>query len=510
MRFLFLAPLIAACVCACSDSSDDLGGATAGPCAQCTRMKLRCGWDDGETDYCMDQCNQRQARYTPECQHEYDEALTCFNDGSNWTCDEGLTGCQEELSEFEVCAMMPCEPDHPACEVCNTLRDTCDWDYQARCNCLSACGNDLMLEGDCQQPLDDLAACVSDASRWTCDGSPPPACAEERDRYRQCTVGQPGWECDAMRESVGTWVAIPELPTWTNAFASDGNGRLYAATGEPGGANSGVFVSQDHGETWTPVSGSLPSGSVDSIAHQAGTLYAVVDMLVYASSDGGASWTQAGPDMLFGSEPKIVADPFVVGRLYGLTMEGPMRSDDAGKSWSPITQGLPTHMSGLVMVSALIAAPEVEGRLYALPDDYGVEGYGVYRSENSGAAWVSASVGMEGSAVEDLIGGPAGQLWATTWEYELYRSQDAAQSWAKITPHHPCVHDFAHPTGMAVGQQTFLLVDTGDLLESGDGGLSWTLIAKHTKSYGLGWLFADPAGNVVIAVGDEGVFRVGL
>ena len=514
MRSSFLSPLALitlSLLCACSGSDDNDGPSFSGPCGQCTKMQFKCGWGDSETDYCLDRCNERQETYTDVCQREYDEAFTCFNDDANWECDYGLTGCQDEISEFDICATMPCPVPDPACEVCDALRESCNWDYNARCNCLSACGNDLTLEGDCQEPLDALAACVGDASNWTCDGSPPSACDEERNLYRHCTAGQPGWECELLRDSVGTWTLIPELPAWVNALAADANGWLFAATGDPVGVDRGVFISKDDGTSWTPTTLNLPEGTVASIAIQGTTLYAVFDMLVFTSSDAGATWTQTGPDMLFGSNPQIAADPFVAGRLYGLTMEGPVRSDNAGQSWTPIVQGLPTPTGGMAMVSDLIPAPDIADRLFAVPDAYGADGYGVYRSDDAGTVWAAANAGIQGLGIDDLLVGPGGRLWAIAFDDEVYASQDGAQSWTPYSPSHPCVHDFAGPSRFALGQKLFLLVDTGDLLASDDEGTTWSLVAKHTQEYGLGQLlFVSPSGNVVLTAGDDGAYRASL
>jgi len=473
-------------------------------------MKFRCSWDDKTTHYCVQSCEDRRRSYTEDCQREYDLALACFNDDSKWSCD-GLTGCDDAISDYDYCTNVDCPlPDNPACAVCDELRDRCTWAAYERCGCRSACGNFLTLEGDCQEPLDTLAACVADATAWSCDGQLD-GCEGQWQQYMNCTAGDSGWECDAMSTSVPTWANVDGLPPWTNAFAMDGQGWVYAACGEPDGTNAGVFVSKDGGLSFSPTSTHPPSGQVSSIVVQAGTLYAVFGMRVFSSDDAGVSWTQTGPDTLFGSEPAVIADPFTEGRLYGLEMEGPKRSDDGGQSWKSIREGLPS-MGSMMDIRVLLPSPDTDGLLYAVPAVYAETGSGIFASDDHGDSWKPANTGMEAVAITKLVAGPGGSLWALDLFGTLYYSANAGQSWTTQSIAHPCVGAYGNDGAweLLYGQSLFAFVSTGKLLESGDGGASWTLVVKSVQDYPeIGSVLADPSGHFVLAAGREGVLRYG-
>ena len=86
----------------------------------------------------------------------------------------------------------------------------------------------------------------------------------------------------ALRSTDGgvTWTALPWPPfspsdISVSAIAVDPSGALYAAV-----YNTGIFVCVDHGQTWTPVTGSAgPVGFSIVPAGSAGTLYTVVNQV---------------------------------------------------------------------------------------------------------------------------------------------------------------------------------------------------------------------------------------
>jgi hypothetical protein len=253
----------------------------------------------------------------------------------------------------------------------------------------------------------------------------------------------------------------------------------------------------------------LPQGQVSSIAIQAGTVYAVIDMLLFASTNGGATWTQTGPEMFFGTYPAVIADPFTVGTLYGLEMEGPKRSVDAGESWTPIQEGLPTGAGSHPDIRTLVPSPDTDGLLFAIPYSYAQTGSGIHLSTNYGDAWEPANTGMETAAIASLAVLPGGRLWAVDQFGVVYRSVNAAQTWTTTTVEHPCVGVYGEGGLRFVsGQSLFADVSTGELLESVDEGMSWRLVAKPEGIYpGIGTIFADPSGRFVLAAADEGLLR---
>ena len=216
------------------------------------------------------------------------------------------------MTSIDFCSMgvrVPC-PTTRRARVCDELHDLCDWSVNDRCNCRSACENELMLEGDCQEPLDALAACAAQADAWSCDGSLD-GCASERDLFRKCTSGQSGvGGAKRSPKGVGSWTRVGDLPRLDECGCRRRSGVGLRRCGRAGRGRTQGFSSARTGRRrFTAASAQFPDGAAEWITEQEGTIYAVFDMLLYASEDSGATWTQTGPDMIFGSSPVVGSRP---------------------------------------------------------------------------------------------------------------------------------------------------------------------------------------------------------
>ena len=158
-----------------------------------------------------------------------------------------------------------------------------------------------------------------------------------------------------------TWLPVPtdrmppSLPG-EGAFAASGTclvtgGKTLAWFGTGGAEKARVFRSTDRGQAWTvadtPLAAAVPSAGVFSVAFSGGADGIVVGGdyrqeresgdNVALSSDGGASWTFPGAARLRGFRSAVT---FVPGtRWNSLVAVGPAgadRSDDGGRSWTPI------------------------------------------------------------------------------------------------------------------------------------------------------------------------------
>jgi photosystem II stability/assembly factor-like uncharacterized protein len=131
--------------------------------------------------------------------------------------------------------------------------------------------------------------------------------------------------------------------------------RLYAATWQHhrtvaaymgGGPKSGIYRSDDGGDSWTELTNGLPNSNMGKIGlavspHNANTIYAAIELNrrkggVYRSTDGGNSWTKQSDAVSGGTGPHYYQELFVSphheGRLY--LMDASMQvSDDAGKTF---------------------------------------------------------------------------------------------------------------------------------------------------------------------------------
>jgi photosystem II stability/assembly factor-like uncharacterized protein len=190
-----------------------------------------------------------------------------------------------------------------------------------------------------------------------------------------------------------------------------------------------VFKSSDHGMTWNQISPDLtrndkskqqPSGGpltndITSVEYfdtvfalaespkQQGTLWAGSDDgLVQVSSDDGQHWANVTPKMPEWSTVSII-DPspheantaYVAVDRHRLDDFKPyiFKTADLGKSWSPITTGIPEG----AYVHAVREDPKRKGLLYA-----GTE-LGVYVSFDDGGHWQPLQINLPQSPIHDLI-----------------------------------------------------------------------------------------------------------
>jgi hypothetical protein len=121
---------------------------------------------------------------------------------------------------------------------------------------------------------------------------------------------------------------------------------------------------------------------------------------LYASSDGGATWTQSASNMP-GAFVTMVVDPFHTSTVVGGGLTGIFRSTDSGQTFS-------TQSAAAVV--QIVADPASSGRFYAaIPPN------GVLTSSDDGATWTSMNTGLTDLAVSALaLDASGGYLYAAT------------------------------------------------------------------------------------------------
>ncbi|TML21920.1 MAG: exo-alpha-sialidase, partial [Actinobacteria bacterium] len=143
---------------------------------------------------------------------------------------------------------------------------------------------------------------------------------------------------------------------------------------------------------------------------------------------------------------KVARDAGDPDRLYAQNHHGVYRSDDAGASWQSIADGLPTDFG-----FAMIAHPHRSGVIYNFP----IESDGrrfppelrcrVYRSEDAGSTWTALSDGLPDepfypTVLRDAMcaddADPAG-IYFGTRSGEVYASRDEGESWHQVAAHLP-------------------------------------------------------------------------
>lgn len=159
-----------------------------------------------------------------------------------------------------------------------------------------------------------------------------------------------------------TWNRVLETDEWTGvtSLVMDPRNpdRLYAATWSRQrtiaayvgtGPGAGIFASDDGGETWTELETGLPKGNMGKIGlaispMQPDVVYATVEVDnrkggLYRSTNRGASWAKMSDEVSGGTGPhyyqELFADQHQFDRIYLMSNYSKV-SNDGGKTWGPL------------------------------------------------------------------------------------------------------------------------------------------------------------------------------
>jgi photosystem II stability/assembly factor-like uncharacterized protein len=251
------------------------------------------------------------------------------------------------------------------------------------------------------------------------------------------------------------------------------HGRVLAGT-----EAAGVFESRDGCATWSLLStldgqpgrdiwndpANQPPGHLGLPAilphpDQPSRFWAVVQGIgIFETTDDGASWTPRNQGLraawpLENPEVgycvhKLVMSPVDRDRLYQQNHCGMHRSDDGGRSWVEITEGLPTDFG-----FAAAAHSHDRNSFYVIPLDPGhgrcmPEGRAaVWRTRDAGATWQRLERGLpqqdahlgvlrEGLAIDTL---DAPGLYFGTSTGQVFASADEGESWNEIASYLPAI-----------------------------------------------------------------------
>jgi photosystem II stability/assembly factor-like uncharacterized protein len=295
---------------------------------------------------------------------------------------------------------------------------------------------------------------------------------------------------------------------------------IYAADGE-----TGLKLSQDGGRHWKSL-GNLPADLRGEIALDPGNprdMLAGAGTGVFRSEDSGQTWTHCeGPQGDLLAFHFDLTSPIVQRICFAATSEGIWRSDDGGKTWAIKTQGLPPGpilgFSGgsnagahLVILYCTVPSKVVDGKFTG----------GIYRSLDRGDTWQSAlgtGLNVETKAFDEWAMGPVAQYEhivtnnaqpRTVYAFNsntgippphhatVYRSDDAGQTWRatfQADPRYPGCNMERDYTVAVDGQfyqdvpsvaidandpNYLFLVTTGECYLTTNGGKTWTCGHTH-------------------------------
>lgn len=246
------------------------------------------------------------------------------------------------------------------------------------------------------------------------------------------------------------WRLVNERPVQEDiwAFAADPRvpGRLYL-----GVSPALLYISDDDGKSWVACDAirRIPGyehwtfpppphiAHVRSIAPDprvAGAVYiGVEEGGVYRSDDGGKTWESLN-EGLYWDVHTVVPDPEGV-RLYATTGNGFHRSDDGGRHWRHLMTGLDRSYTVPCAVS-----PKRSGLLYTAAAATPPPGWGrganaaLYRSEDGGEHWSRLERGLPPRfdvMVRQIVVDEAGNVYAASGS-TLFISGDEGETWHQV------------------------------------------------------------------------------
>ncbi len=308
----------------------------------------------------------------------------------------------------------------------------------------------------------------------------------------------------------------------------------YAA--EP--SQSGIWLSENSGETWRPVGDSLPSTRIMALAIPPMApmqVYAVASSgEVFKSEDTGTSWKQISDQAL---EPRVQdgggffvhpTDPL---RLYLTCRDGVRRSLDAGVTWQRVLgTGSDTFASGLVMNLSnpdhLIAAVTGAGVVTSASCFLNPPAIGLYESFDGGTTWCRAVRCPGSDAFPDLadvsrigLAISGSHLFASfktsndwsvyyTTELSCFIGPSSGRTWRRG---YTLSGDAAGPRWSGLyadpGDPNFVYAHGTHMLISDDGGRTFhnPSTPAHADHHGFA---TDPRDHrVVYTLGDGGIYK---
>ncbi len=296
-------------------------------------------------------------------------------------------------------------------------------------------------------------------------------------------------------------------------------GRTRAIDGVPsqpnvfymGAVDGGVWKTTDYGRTWQPIFDHEPTGSIGAIAvapSDPNIIYVgsgeglhrpdlSVGDGIYKSTDAGKTWTHLG--LREGQQISMMAvDPHdpnrlfvaVAGHPYGPNPErGIFRSTDGGQSFQKVLYKDENTGGNDVKIDSLdpniVYATLWEAREGPWENgEFNGSGGGIFKSTNGGQSWQQLAGGLPSGIIQAYItisrSNPK-RLFAsvaTNGKVELYRSDDAGETWSTVT------NDPRPKTRIGGGDLPVPAIDptNPDVIymtsivtwKSSDGGKSWT------------------------------------
>jgi len=241
--------------------------------------------------------------------------------------------------------------------------------------------------------------------------------------------------------------------------------------------NGGLFKTENGGDSWVSVSSNLGAYRLSFV-----TLDPLNPEVIYvtAGTDGG-----------------LVTAGGATGEIH--------RSRNGGRSWEFVADGMGFQNSFPTQVSIAIPYDPAHPRRFDLDggslSDVIVVGAwtgpadppvgGIWRSRDEGRSFTHVALRDRNVTAVRAFAGDANVLFATTYEGQVYRSEDLGEHWKDITGNMPLAHpsDLAvHPTNEDILYVTCRWCQDNEppVWKTTDGGQSWVAASRGLDSRQIG------------------------
>ncbi len=341
--------------------------------------------------------------------------------------------------------------------------------------------------------------------------------------------------------SGGVWKTTNRGITWTPVFDGQGAYSIGAITVDPNNHNTvwvgtgenvsgrhvgygdGMYKSLDGGLTWKNM-GLKASEHIGMIAIDPGDSNVVYvaaqgplwsaggDRGLYKTTDGGEKWQLILSGGAYTGVNEVHLDPRdpqtliavkhqrlrnVAALMNGGPESGIFKSDDGGKTWRELSEGLPEEDMGKIGIAISPVDPDV---VYATIELGGRTG-GFWRSQDGGESWEKRSDYLSSGTgphyYQEIFASPHQLDRIYQMDATLHISEDGGKTFVpqpygyKHGDHHAMAFDPADPDYLLFGTD-------GGLYESYDSGETWRFFANLpvTQFYKVAVDYDEPFYNV--------------